>query len=186
MNFGTKVAMSAVIGGTAEKLGGGKFANGAVTGAYVMMFNHLMHPPQTKVTLQPLDENQREELQLRIKEATFRHRASWAKYNESMDSAPNWEVSMDISGVEPGAKYTAENLELWLGNEVLIADVDYFPNSNRSLTNRIDVPRGADWSEGGRIFYYNARGVGHILQIRFHNRNDLNQYIRFIDAKDLR
>jgi len=35
------LTMSAVIGGTAEKLGGGKFANGAVTGAYVMMFNHL-------------------------------------------------------------------------------------------------------------------------------------------------
>jgi len=29
--------------GTAEKLGGGKFANGAVTGAYVMMFNHLQY-----------------------------------------------------------------------------------------------------------------------------------------------
>ena len=33
--------IAAAIGGTAEKLGGGKFANGAVTGAYVMMFNHL-------------------------------------------------------------------------------------------------------------------------------------------------
>jgi hypothetical protein len=43
MSLGAKVAMSAVIGGTAEKLGGGKFANGAVTGAYVMMFNHLGH-----------------------------------------------------------------------------------------------------------------------------------------------
>jgi hypothetical protein len=41
MSTGAQVAMSAVIGGTAEKLGGGKFANGAVTGAYVMMFNHL-------------------------------------------------------------------------------------------------------------------------------------------------
>ena len=41
MSLGAKVSMSAVIGGTAEKLGGGKFANGAVTGAYVMMFNHL-------------------------------------------------------------------------------------------------------------------------------------------------
>jgi len=38
MSLGAKVTMSAVIGGTAEKLGGGKFANGAVTGAYVMMF----------------------------------------------------------------------------------------------------------------------------------------------------
>jgi hypothetical protein len=41
MSTGTQVAMSAVIGGTAEKLGGGKFANGAVTGAYVTMFNHM-------------------------------------------------------------------------------------------------------------------------------------------------
>ena len=33
--------IAAAIGGTAEKLGGGKFANGAVTGAYVRMFNHM-------------------------------------------------------------------------------------------------------------------------------------------------
>jgi hypothetical protein len=41
MDIGSKVALSAALGGTAEVLGGGKFANGAVTGAYVMMFNHL-------------------------------------------------------------------------------------------------------------------------------------------------
>jgi len=41
MSVGMQVAMSATIGGTAEALGGGKFANGAVTGAYVMMFNHF-------------------------------------------------------------------------------------------------------------------------------------------------
>jgi len=32
-----------VAGGTAETLGGGKFANGAVTGAFVGLFNHGMH-----------------------------------------------------------------------------------------------------------------------------------------------
>lgn len=41
MGIGAKVAVSTAIGGTAEVLGGGKFTNGAVTGAYVMMFNHL-------------------------------------------------------------------------------------------------------------------------------------------------
>ncbi|NCA87234.1 MAG: hypothetical protein EOM83_17015, partial [Clostridia bacterium] len=41
MDIGSKVALSAALGGTAEVLGGGKFTNGAVTGAYVMMFNHL-------------------------------------------------------------------------------------------------------------------------------------------------
>ena len=41
MSVAGQVIISGAIGGTAEALGGGKFANGAVTGAYVMMFNHL-------------------------------------------------------------------------------------------------------------------------------------------------
>lgn len=36
--------VSAVIGGTAAELGGGKFANGAVTGAFGYLFNCLSHP----------------------------------------------------------------------------------------------------------------------------------------------
>lgn len=36
--------VSAVIGGTAAELGGGKFANGAVTGAFGYLFNQLAHP----------------------------------------------------------------------------------------------------------------------------------------------
>ena len=63
MSKGAQVALAAVVGGTAEALGGGKparlcrnnalanariirrggVANGAVTGAYVMMLNHLGH-----------------------------------------------------------------------------------------------------------------------------------------------
>ena len=43
MTGAEKIALSAAIGGTAEALGGGKFANGAVTGAYVMAWNHMMH-----------------------------------------------------------------------------------------------------------------------------------------------
>ena len=47
MTFTEKTAIAAVIGGTADpdsyREGGGKFANGAVTGAFVMAFNHLMH-----------------------------------------------------------------------------------------------------------------------------------------------
>ena len=43
MDMGAKVALSAALGGTAEALGGGKFVNVAITGAYVVLFNHLMH-----------------------------------------------------------------------------------------------------------------------------------------------
>ena len=38
-----KIAVQAIVGGTAAELGGGKFANGAVTAAFVMMYNHMAH-----------------------------------------------------------------------------------------------------------------------------------------------
>lgn len=38
-----KVILSATLGGTVAEIGGGKFANGAITAAYSMMFNELMH-----------------------------------------------------------------------------------------------------------------------------------------------
>lgn len=42
-NVGMLAAGNAVIGGTVSVIGGGKFANGAVTGAFTMLFNELMH-----------------------------------------------------------------------------------------------------------------------------------------------
>jgi len=41
-----RVVRGAVIGGTASAIGGGKFANGAATGAFVQAFNHDRHGPQ--------------------------------------------------------------------------------------------------------------------------------------------
>lgn len=38
-----KTASAAVLGGTISEIGGGKFANGAITGAYGMLFNDMMH-----------------------------------------------------------------------------------------------------------------------------------------------
>lgn len=39
-----EIAASAVLGGTVDELGGGKFANGAITSAFSIMFNDMMHP----------------------------------------------------------------------------------------------------------------------------------------------
>ena len=41
--YALRVTASAVLGGTVEEIGGGKFANGAITGAYSMLFNDMMH-----------------------------------------------------------------------------------------------------------------------------------------------
>ena len=38
-----RIAVNAVLGGIVSELGGGKFASGAMTAAYVMMFNELKH-----------------------------------------------------------------------------------------------------------------------------------------------
>ena len=41
-------ATAAIVGGTASVIGGGKFANGAVTGAFVYAFNHARHKAGNK------------------------------------------------------------------------------------------------------------------------------------------
>lgn len=38
-----RIAVNAALGGIVSELGGGKFASGAMTAAYVMMFNELKH-----------------------------------------------------------------------------------------------------------------------------------------------
>jgi RHS repeat-associated protein len=42
-NAATKIGIGAVVGGTGSVIGGGKFENGAITGAFVVAFNHLHH-----------------------------------------------------------------------------------------------------------------------------------------------
>ena len=49
MSDALKVSASVVIGGTVSELGGGKFANGAITSAFSMMFNGLMHKDGNKI-----------------------------------------------------------------------------------------------------------------------------------------
>jgi len=41
--FTLRTTVAAVVGGTASEIGGGKFANGAISGAFVHMFNAEAH-----------------------------------------------------------------------------------------------------------------------------------------------
>lgn len=43
LSYTGKVIANSIVSGTATELGGGKFANGAITGAFSMMFNDMMH-----------------------------------------------------------------------------------------------------------------------------------------------
>ena len=42
--FTGRTVIMAIVGGTASRLGGGKFANGAVSAAFVHMYNAMSHP----------------------------------------------------------------------------------------------------------------------------------------------
>ena len=47
--YAGQIAANATLGGLVSELGGGKFANGAMTAAYTMMYNELMHPSVKRV-----------------------------------------------------------------------------------------------------------------------------------------
>jgi hypothetical protein len=51
------VAISAVLGGTVEVLGGGKFSNGAISGAYIMLLNHMTAHSQNSNYMEIEDES---------------------------------------------------------------------------------------------------------------------------------
>lgn len=42
-SMGVRVSFGAIVGGTVEEIGGGKFANGAVTGSFTVLYNEMMH-----------------------------------------------------------------------------------------------------------------------------------------------
>ena len=52
---GVRLAISAALGGTAEQLSGGSFANGAVCAAFVVLFNHINHQNEVKQKQNPED-----------------------------------------------------------------------------------------------------------------------------------
>ena len=54
LKAGGQLAVQCVVGGTISELGGGNFANGAVTAAFAFMFNHVAHEvrEQTKAALE--------------------------------------------------------------------------------------------------------------------------------------
>jgi hypothetical protein len=140
-NTGVQVLMSAVIGGTAESLGGGKFANGAVTGAYVMMFNHLMSQQQDRA---------RRELQAKTNKLVLGERNRAIKNLEALEfnrNNPdpyrdaqggldyNINYDFDISGLKYGTFYPFEGIIIELGSEVVSVDIYYLRSRSSIVTD---------------------------------------------------
>ncbi|KAF0204072.1 MAG: hypothetical protein FD170_761 [Bacteroidetes bacterium] len=98
MSGAERIAISAAIGGTAEALGGGKFANGAVTGAYVMALNHMMHSDKWHPTRGEAAEA------TSTRTETTGNEASYLVYIDECGDEYYWEVPADPRD-GPGVAY---------------------------------------------------------------------------------
>jgi hypothetical protein len=184
MSTGAQVTMSAVIGGTAEKLGGGKFANGAVTGAYVMMFNHLGDHGDEKQfdpTWQPptelnLDQAQGYEAGV-VSQSEF-HNAftpmenigALGGYNVSFYSKTyqgydgNWYVKTSATAYAPHAEKMSDKVSYFGTTEVIVGG-DVISRSNfrvPSDNNSYFITQGHTWLGNA----YNALPAGGNAQLR--------------------
>jgi len=133
--------IGAAIGGTAESLGGGKFANGAVTGAFIGLFNHGMHP-QTGTNPKPLASEQRAELLKKTNNAIWMERIRQAKYNPDLDivgeGPKRGSYDLNVTGTPEKTflgydnYYTAGECEFTCGNTTVNASAIYTPSANPS------------------------------------------------------
>jgi RHS repeat-associated protein len=62
LNYISKIVVNATVSGLVDEMGGGKFANGAITSAFAYTFNEAMHNGPTQKQLKQIDEIYRKSL----------------------------------------------------------------------------------------------------------------------------
>jgi len=188
MSTADKIVLSSVIGGTAEALGGGKFSNGAVTGAYVMMLNHLG---------EQLEKN----AQLTVSEYEGLSEDEKAKYIEQPLEAVVMEVERTlVSTITPSGTVTVKTqttTEIW-GATAWVKKRYLFRSTTYSIMMRYRIK----WITTTQIFYQqfsysnnwilsNLSWVGSILYpsdekvISYRNKSEypggfLDDYLNFL------
>lgn len=172
-----EIAANAALSGTVSEIGGGKFANGAITGAYSIMFNDMMHR-RTKQEMKKIIEA---DGVLSFEEAYY-----WYKHGKgttlTVDASKIDLNFVDISGMKVGDKisvstwkggvdqgivYGSISIEYVGNNAVLISDDKYdfdmhsWSNIGESVRNIETI--FADWVHGtGTPFKIHFKGYNKI------------------------
>ena len=181
------VIVGAALGGTAEALGGGKFANGAITGAFVVLFNHLMHPPQTGATPERLTEEQKKQLLLKIKDASEKERARNLEEQDTYNVEVDESIVSDFN-IEGLPKkdamglyefYNTGKVEISFDNIIVEANIIYSPsaNSNNNIVRYIGDYR-TDYTNG-RFVFRNQNGYP-VAELQFYTNSDYKIYKNYI------
>jgi hypothetical protein len=130
-------------GGTAEKLGGGKFANGAVTGAYVMMFNHLGEEVQKNKRQKYLEAKLVELIQNAADLEKARHENNRNMQPEYIDGVfiqgdpPQDQINIDfwVEGSVNGRREFLPDVSIELGGTIITGSIYYYPSGNSIVRN---------------------------------------------------
>ncbi|MBU1370139.1 MAG: hypothetical protein KJ578_12635 [Bacteroidetes bacterium] len=175
MTFTEKTAIAAVIGGTADpdsyRDGGGKpacrsgnagrFANGAVTGAFVMAFNHLMDDEDGK------NVPSKEWIQEKVNAAIEAERDKIQNWIDGGGGALNIDFNFDNFNNSDEAFGLYNNqvmykIDLMISGETYIVDVVYMPSGNPNANIVTDIiPAGV------AAYYGVPRGQQGKFQLHF-------------------
>jgi hypothetical protein len=125
------VFISAALGGTASILTGGNFANGAVTAAFVTLFNTISHSMQNADTnTEALSESEMETLKKNIKKAIYSHyRRMGPDYKEDENGTIR---AMDPVNIGDGLPqgHIKKVINLKFGDEEIWMEVDFTVANN--------------------------------------------------------
>jgi len=166
-DFGQVIASMAV-GGTASVLGGGKFANGAITGAYVMMYNELSHPKFFNRLRQHYESKSGTDFNLTTKEFKYLIKNGKIDFSKAIKIDENtYSVSINFYDSDSDLKlsfgrstitYRMENNKIIYSGFYDKYDFDPKPWGTRTFINEL-ITRSYNTFSSGKSFdiYYNKR-----------------------------
>ena len=197
MSKGAQVALAAVIGGTAEALGGGKparlcrnnalanariirrggVANGAVTGAYVMMLNHLAYQGDGG---DPQKGNEKQKLSLKDKELVGKLIEEMKKINDKEFEGGNIKDLFDKESVTFENNLRWKTVELVFdGSIVLITIVNPKFGPDFGFYYRIEA---YSFQTFGRAKFaaFDLKGNHASVNLRFYNEKVFNKVYDYV------
>ena len=172
-NVGLLSAANAVIGGTVSVIGGGKFANGAVTGAFTMLFNELAHKARYSSA--------------KFKAQLEKTRAYFSEMSKLIDamSLTSADALLTKSAffamkVKTGAEYDIKKTSY--NEEMLGADFVYFEGAKMAPDDFGNYNYGVAAKAIGFSLTYANFGAG-MSQTFLQNGNDWSNWWGFFDFK---
>lgn len=188
--------VGAVTGGTAEALGGGKFANGAVTGAFVGMFNHGFHrsPVLTKERKERIAKQFSSKISSAAKDANEYNSGNARDYLGFETRQTECITNFNLDGIESDTRFLKDfNVSISIvddsGETIYLNAVARISNSKGDITANIgyEFRSSGNWNSEGNINsgwtveILNKHNIS-FIQISFSDRNSFKSFNSYIDG----